>query len=689
MEETPSSRSSAVACAALVATAVGVLLIWGPWLSPPAPLVAFDGTPIPVVANDGSAQERVRRYQLFLGGLAVVAAALIAVPRLRSSAIARLAAAAASRPFQQGSALILAAAAVGVIGRWIAPNMPSGTTMMLFAGFYGAYTLPSFRFCAVVALVAAAALPVAIWMAPRVPSRIWWWLLTAYSLAVTVPGLGEPIVLAHAPDGGVRSIEWHFDTVLGGSYTFVTGSLERQIGYMYLLSLVKAVIERHAGYLSFAADVRLVQCTNVAFALGVVWACHAWDRTRPLIAVLVLALALPWVNNNHLNIFFPNQSGLRFMFFPLVIVLARYSHRLAASRAALAWGAFAALAVAWNLETGLAVTAGAVVHLGATADRLSVRSLLPSAARFLAGAAAVVLVVGSSSGVALGLWPLAFRVPQRLVQRTATGYGYGYPLYVDPVAILIFGYAIWAVVALAAARRDGRVDPRTADRGAVGAVVLVWAAYYVLQPHPWNIWSYLLPGGILLADRLFPGTARPPWSWSAAHVLRVPFVLAVTIAIPAAATWTMQAWQSIERGTNLAGVAALDAERVGRVVSGVMVAAGDAGVIESKAAYLKTVPADTLVVTGNSYVLPKLSGRAELFRVRDPAYSATTRPQFEQLVTMIRAKSPPLLLLDDPATLAGDDVHRRYVAQLEAALADRYHREGVRAGWSIWRPKGS
>jgi hypothetical protein len=667
----------AVACAAIAATAVGVLLVCGPWTAVPPELVAFDGTPIPAAINDASAQARVHRYQLFVAGLAVVGIAMLVAPRIRSSAARRLASPAASRSFQQGAAVSLAAVIAGVTWHWIVPRMAATTPMIFFAGFYAVAALSSLRLYVVTAIVAAVALPLVIRMAPRVPARVGWLLLAAYSLAVTLPGLFEPLVLVHTPSWILRIIEWHFDTVLGGSYTLVTGSTERSIGYTYVLSLVKALIERRVGYLSFAADVRLVQALNVAFALAALWACYTWDRARPLIAVLTLALVLPWVHNNHQNIFFPNQSGVRFMFFPLAIVLFRYAHRLTAGRAALAWGAFAALALLWNVETGVAVTAGIVVHLGARAERLSVGSLLPSGLRFLAGAAAGFVAVGLLGGVGLGLWPLAFDLPRRLVQRTATGFGYGYPLYLDPLAIVIFGYAIWAVLDLVAARRDGAVDPRAADRGALGVVTLVWAAYYVLQPHPWNVWSYLLPGGLLLGDSLFPAGPRPPW-------LRIPVVLAVTIVIPAAAAGTVQTWQALERGTALAGVAELDSERLGRRISGVLVIAGDARAIEERAAYLRSVPADTVVVTANSYLLPKLSGRAELFRQRDPVYSATTRSQFEEFLSAIRARSPSRLLVDDPATLARDDPHRKYFARLEAGLADRYRLERVQSGWSIW-----
>jgi hypothetical protein len=679
IDESPSGARFAIGCAAFAATAIGVVLVWGPWLAPAPPLLGFDGTPILPAVNDPAAPQRVRRYQLFLGGLVVVTLAMLLLPRLRSEAARGLGPVAARRAAAT-AAVVLAAAIVAVTWVWLRTSMQPTTLLVFFAGFYGALIHPSPLFHAVAMAGGAVALPLLGRVVASLPVRAWWLLLAAYSLAVTLPGLVQPIVLAHMPPEILRTIEWHYDSVLGGAFTLLAGDRERHLGYGYLLSVLKALLERLAGPLSFAADVRLVQGMNVAFALVMLGAGYAWDRTRPLVALLALALVLPWVHNTHQNIFFPNQSGLRFVFVPLSIVLLRWSHRLSTRAAALAAGAFAALAVLWNLETGVAVTAALVVHLAARSGRLSWRGLLSPAVFLGGGLAAGCVVVGLLSGVGLGVWPLQFGLPRKLLERATAGLGYGYPLYPDLLAVVTFGCAIWAVLDLAAAWRAGTADARTRDCGALGVIVLVWAPYYVLQPHPWNLWSYLPLGGLLLGERLFPPGGRPPW-------LRVPVVLAVTIAIPVVAAGAWQTWRSLDRGTALAGVAALDAETIGRRVSGVMVTAPDARAIEARAAYLGTVPADTIVLTGNTYLLPKLTGRVALFPYRDLSYAGTVQGQFDGLVASIRARSPSSILVDDPATLSRTDPRRAYFQRLEAALADRYRLENVSAGWSIWKKK--
>jgi hypothetical protein len=673
--------STFVACAAFAVTMLGVLLVWAPWVPAGRELLDFDGKPIPLMLRDASAQERLQRYKIFLGALALASLMALALPRRRAPETR------VTRPFptstwlEAAAAVVLAVVVVGVTWVWLAPKMVPRTHMVLFSGFYGFYTQPSLGLVVAAALGGAVTLPLLWRFGSRLSLRAWWLLLGASTLVVTLPGLFEPIVLVYAAPGMLPFVEWHFDAVLGGVYTLAAGSSERHMSYTYLVSAIMALLQRQGGPLSFAADVRVVQGMNVAFALCVLWACYAWDRRRPLIALLTAALVLPWVSNNHLNIFFPNASGMRYLFLPLTVVWLRLSHGLASERAALAGGVFSALALLWNLETGVAVTAGVAVHLGARAERLRLTALVPLLGRYVGGLAAGLLGVGLMIGLGLGRWPLD--LPRKLLDRTTIGASYGYPLYLDLMAIVIFGYVVWAVMGLVVARRAGPVASRAADRGALGVVALVWAAYYVLQPHPWNVWSYLLFGGLLLGDRLFPDGGPPP---GARGLLRIAFVLAATIAVPTAVIGTMQTGYALERGSNLAGVAAhLGSARLGVTLSGVMVKAGDAAAVQSRAAHLATVPPDALVVTGNSYLLPKLTGRVELFPYRDLTYAAT-RSQLEQFATTIRARAPSMLLLDDPATLTGDDARRRYFERLAAELSDRYRLQQVVSGWSVYVP---
>jgi hypothetical protein len=222
------------------------------------------------------------------------------------------------------------------------------------------------------------------------------------------------------------------------------------------------------------------------------------------------------------------------------------------------------------------------------------------------------------------------------------------------------------------------------DRGSLAAIALVWGAYYVIRPHSWNTWSYLLFLGLLLGDSLFSVIRQEQRKFDAGILVRVPVFAAALVVVPALIASNLQAVVSIHRGLVLID---RDAARSADVVSGVQVRHADALAIRSRLAFLTTVPDHSRAFTADSYLLPRLSARANLFPQQDPAYTASTLKQFDALISDIRANSPPLLLFDDPATLPRGDLHARYFEHMQAALLDLYQFEGITSGWSVWRKR--
>jgi hypothetical protein len=582
-----------------------------------------------------------------------------------------------------------AALSVGIlllaaIHLWWIPTLPERASIVRFGEIHGLIALPSAELYYWSAAGGLLVLMLAPLGAQRLNPRLLWWLALGYTLVLTLPGLFEPIALDTTPPGSLQGVEWHFDAVFGGVYTPAAGAEGRHVGYSFLLSLIRALVERHFGVLSFATDIRIVQAGNLAFALCTYWACRLWNRDQPLIALTTLALVLPWVHNNHQNVFFPNQSGLRFVAFPAAVMVLRASHHLPIERASWLLGIFGVLALLWNVETGLAVVAGLMVYLAVRINELSPRTLALVAGGFSGGMAVGLCGFFLIEWVGLGVWPQGSPIFLRMAKTAATDFSYGWPLYFDPLAILILGYGIWNVFALAMERRAGPPSDRVMDRGSLAAIALVWGAYYVIRPHPWNTWSYLLFLGLLLGDSLFSVVRQEQRKFDAGILVRVPVFAAVLVVIPALIASNLQAAGSLLRGLRLAGP---DAARSTEVLSGVRVQRSDALAIGSRLAFLKTVPDHSRAFTADSFLLSRLSARADLFLQQDPAYTALTLKQFDALISDIRANAPPLLLFDDPATLPRGDLHARYFEHMQAALLGLYQFEGITSGWSVWRKR--
>src|SRR5262245_18684959 len=101
-----------------------------------------------------------------------------------------------------------------------------------------------------------------------------------------------------------------------------------------------------------------MQLGNVLWLALVLLACFLWRRETAVIAAVTLLLVLPWTNNMHQNIFFPNQAGLRYLMFPCAVIACMLAGRGGARRAALPFGILAGAAILWNAETGIPVAAG-------------------------------------------------------------------------------------------------------------------------------------------------------------------------------------------------------------------------------------------------------------------------------------------------------------------------------------------
>jgi hypothetical protein len=447
-----------------------------------------------------------------------------------------------------------------------------------------------------------------------------------------------------------------------------------------LFSLLQAIVERR-GTLSFATDIRIIQAGNIGFALASLWACYTWNRKKPLVAILTLTLLLPWVHNNHQNLFFPNQAGWRYISFPLMIIVMRHFADAPASRRTIAFGAAAAFALLWNLETGIAVLLALLVYLAGRAERFGFDIWARMFLQFAVGAGlAVGLVILIYRG-GLGSWPSFANIGWYVIEQLTKleSWGWGLPFYFDPLALVIAIFAIWSLLVAALARRSAPLDATGADRAALAALILVWGSYYVVHPHPWNLWSYLFPFGVLFGDTLFlkyAVEARRPSAF-----LTVPAVVFVLVVAPACTVANWQAAESLWLGLQIPSTLPSSAA----VFSGVRLPKADVDAVAARLAYLFDAPKDARAFTGNSYLLPKLSGRIDLFPEYDQAYVNGDVDQYRNMDASVRQAAPSTLLFDDPATLQAGGPHEKYFARLQQKLSDQYRPDGTVSGWSIWR----
>jgi hypothetical protein len=651
------------------------LALYVPW-SDTVTIVGFDGQPPTMLGTNVAPQKRAHLIGMLV--LAVLGATILFC---RSPKIARgLDLLAPTVPYVS----ILLGLAVALLSlHWVATaGLPSATVIGSYGGVFGWFAHPSRTLIFAAMVCSLLLVPVLIVIARRQSPIFLWSLAIAYAAFLLGAGFFGPILFDRLTPEQVGWIESHFDAVIGAKQTLAKGLQDLDFGYSLIFSLAQASLERFTGPFSFATDIRILQIGNLTFVIASLWAAYLWNATKPLVAVLTLALVLPWVHNDFLGLFFPNQAGWRYIAFPLAVIVMRLAHGRPPKAMAFPFGLFGALAVLWNSETGFAVVVGLSIRLAAAVERISLRELGPLFVRFFLGLMAGIACVFLLYRLGLGRWPDALGILSNVLRR-GQGLTRGRPMYLDPLVILVGAYALWFVLRGAAIRRLGSLSSRPADRAALGMMILVWGAYFVQQPDFWNLWSYMLLFGFLLGDTLFSMRLRRDWKqhWKQTALrLTVPLVVFAFIVAPALAAGNYQAIRSVWHAIGVKNAASSDAP----LLSGLRLPREVIDSVEQRLDYLSAAPSGTWVFTGNVYLVPKLSVRRDLNIVRSVYWKATLA-EFKQLVEQVRSSAPAMLVFDDPAVISNGEFIERYFLHLQKALAGQYYHEKTTSGWVVWR----
>ncbi|WP_374297313.1 hypothetical protein [Sphingomonas sp.] len=197
----------------------------------------------------------------------------------------------------------------------------------------------------------------------------WSGLLARITALLVLGFFIAPIVLRPAvPDPAIFAwIDMHYAAVLSHGQRIASGLkpfTETLPGYGLLPALAMSMIPQGV---SFGAMVHLVQWSQVIFACLLIMAIRVatapghthlfWSAS----AITLLAL-VPFLSTNAVAIWFPNQTGLRFVMLPIAMLAVLLTIRGPNAQAAVAFGTIGGLSLVHNLETGLMIS----VALGAT-----------------------------------------------------------------------------------------------------------------------------------------------------------------------------------------------------------------------------------------------------------------------------------------------------------------------------------
>ncbi len=590
---------------------------------------------------------------------------------------------------------VFAAALIVTIAAWVWTRPDLGWSAELWGG-YSIFTVPGKVEAELGLLSGALVLGFCLLALHWLPAR----LLPALMLSIAVldcallvlPGLLAPVRLDGVSYTEMLPMEAHYGALLGDRLQLRAGipfvTVVRP-DYGFFMPVVLAILERSFGALDLGQNVRLIQLSQVTFLAVYAAALLVQARGAWIGVAIALLLVAPWVGTLHLAIFHPNQAGYRFLGFALGLLtmssLARCRNRLA--REAWLLGVMAGIGLLLNYETGVALGAGIVVFLALRLPRHGwLRSVPAAALRFTVAFLAVHAAYWLIAWIGLGITPVPFAALFWPLYTGDIGARVGgNPMYFDPWLLGIVLCAAITLVRTVLAARLCRQQPEPVLLAAAAAIILVWLAYWMAEPHLWNDWSYFALFGPFIVWLLRPENLHR-YTALARRLRPAPGAL-VAIAVLGPATYASQL-HALPAALDALHRPAPRSPQNGRVLSGVWFRADVADRLEAKAAAIRAAAARGTVtfISDHGFTLTVLSGRPQPLKVRETTFELTTQQQRDAYVKAVLTLAPDRILID--AETAPDEIptaERDIFDAVQRSFGVAYALEGTADGWHILR----
>lgn len=533
-------------------------------------------------------------------------------------------------------------------------------------------------------------------------------LISAYLAVLIVPGLlASPITLMESDPVALVQFENHLlhlpsrgGAVAAGQNFFA----ELPMGYGLLMPSIMSVAEVWGHGKSLASQLRFVQICQVLFCLAAAGA-YLLYRPRHYVGVLAaLLIAGPYWTSAGLGIWHANQTGFRALGLPIGVLGLLLAGRLAPGTGAWCLGVLAAVAALVNMEMAVAVTAGFVVLLVVRARAIPVALFLRMAA---AGLITFVLYLVVYS-LALGRFPFSTQAVELLASiARVSGGGFGSRLfsagyeresfYIVPVALLMFGHAMYVVIDAFRKLGSRALPRRTAVRAGIASMLIIWFSYYFAFPNWWQIWPMFFLYGFLVIDALdlrrFGAGARALGPLAGPRFARMRVAPALLVLL----FFTALLIPHTNRHLFIFGKMFLNPKWVSAgsevaMFSGLLFPKDKGELLERKAAKLKELHAAAkgrlVYLTFNTAIMPRLSGIYQVAPYRDMFSETRGDLAFDGIMAGLLKQRPDIVLIDAPTgALALTGPRKEFQERMRAGIAPGFRLAGTEDGWQIWRPR--
>lgn len=513
-------------------------------------------------------------------------------------------------------------------------------------------------------------------------------VLALYALSLLLSGfLGT-----YTFGAGLESALMHYYGLFGLAPLLATGGdilANTRIFYGLLPQTLLAIPQRASTLLQVGDYVLLVQISQVIFAsLGLV-CYHLFAPGGSLRALFCLGLWLPWISTAGGSIMGPTSSGLRFMNYPVAVLVLLCTARLPRLAQALVMGLAAGYALLYNLETGICVSLTFIGYSIIAERARDVWAMVRRLSLLLLGALASVGGFALVFRMGLGKWPV-ISISKLLFFANLFSAGFaGLPLHFDPLAMMLLLYPAYLVVRLTGIWLRAGLSERMRFKFSVSFLILVWMAYYFNRVHHWNLWTHTFLFTFLIID-LLPRPMNVWKDWKGLLALgdkRVPAMAFFLIFIigPAFINTGLSELKVAWRSTAQRLALARDSSGMEHL-SGLWVDSRCAQDIRTKSVYLAEASKEKRIVFvgANQFLLQLHTGIFFPLPVQDLFTESISTTCFLENVAALKAYAPEVILLDEMSKCQGCFPERGpFRGELVVRLAPDYLLARSANGWKV------
>jgi len=490
--------------------------------------------------------------------------------------------------------------------------------------------------------------------------------------------LSTPLIIHGAAEFIAK--ETHYAVTVLPGFDFIccsdVGTIERA-NYGLGMPLLSAFALK-ALSLAGIADPTLVQVVKLYQIVAAVLICilsfFLNRRASPYVAVLALGMTAYSLTNISDAVGAPNQSGIRYIIFLTALLVLVLETRKARPRI---WLLASAAAIFFLLspEAGLATTAGYLVAM--VLKGYSPASPIASITRVVMyfGVSFVAMIIAGFMMIAGLITNISTGGLLEFVSLFAGGYG-GLAAMPSTTAILLFFFAVGAVLRGVWRARRGKLVWVDLYQASVGTIMLVWFMYYMNRMHNWNLWFQLVMLAFMIAPRLTPGSMRLLFWLPSRRVITYPVIIACFIGGQFGhSAYKLSSYTAEWSRTDFTDCVLIN----GMCLKGAL-GSQTAEKLETLAARFS--PRDTLVLSKISSSV-RLKGFNEGFPWYEPFGEVIRNRDVDLFVDWIERRGPKYILVDDPNSLIAQAwVHHNYDDVI--TRLDSYRKTGTDTGWVIY-----